>query len=137
MRLGNPSLAVDTRLEEEGKWIECPSIWWRDKDAPMRILLRGANSRTHQALVRKITKGLTREQLEERAIELSTELGVALVAGWENWFDCNGEPVRYSVEMCRDILGDPDNRRLLDFVNRSANDLETFNAERREETEKN
>lgn len=137
MRLGNPSLAIDSKAEENGRWLDCPSIWWRDANTPMRILLRGANSQAHQAFIRKITKGLNREQLEERAVELSAKIGAALVAGWEGWFDCNGEPVRYSVDMALAVLENPDNRRLLDFISRKANELETFNAERREEIEKN
>lgn len=137
MRLGNPNLAIDTQLESEGKWIDCPSLWWRDKETPMRVLLRGASSRQHQALIRSKTKDLTREQIEERSLDLSADLAVELVAGWENWFDPEGNAVSFTVETCRNILHDQDNRRLLDFINRVAGDLTTFNAERREEVEKN
>lgn len=137
MRLGNPNLAIDTQKESEGKWIDCPNLWWRDKNTPMRILVRGAGTREHQARIRQRTKELTREQLEEDAPAISAELAVFLVAGWENWFDDQGNPIQYSVEMCRAILANPDNRRMLDFINRVAGELSTFNVERKEEVEKN
>ena len=137
MRLGNPNLAVNTQQESEGKWIDCPKLWWRDDKTPMRILIRGASTREHQARIRQKTKELTREQIDEQAQEISTELAVYLVAGWENWFDEDGNAIQYSVEMCRAILANQDNRRMLDFINRSAGELATFNVERREEVEKN
>lgn len=137
MRLGNPKLAIDTRLEEDGKWVDMPSIWWQDEAHPMRALIRGAYSREHQALIRKLTKGLSREQLEERADTLSVQFAVDLLRGWENWIGTDGEQIRYSVENCRAILENQDNRRVLDWINRIANDLSTYDADTRERTEKN
>ena len=126
MRLGNPGLAVDSQLEADGKWIDCPRIWWRDSDTPMRVLLRGAASKEHQAIIRKVTKGLSREQIEERDSEILSEITAHLVAGWEGTFDTDGNAVRYSPETCRSILANPDNRRFVDFVSRMANDISTF-----------
>lgn len=137
MRLGNPNLAIDSQKEIDGKWVDCPKPWWRDDKTPMRVLVRGANTREHQARIRAKTKELTREQIDEQAQEISAELAVHLVAGWENWFDIDGNPVQFSVEMCRAILANHDNRRMLDFINRVAGELATFNVERREEVEKN
>ena len=135
MRLGNPGLAVDSQLEADGKWIDCPRAWWRDADTPMRVLLRGAASKEHQALIRRVTKGLSREQIEERDSEILSEISAHLVAGWENVFDTSGSAVRYAPEVCRIILANPDNRRFVDFISRMANDISTFNVG--EDSEKN
>lgn len=135
MRLGNPRLAVDTKLEEEGKWVECPDLWWKDREHPMRILVRGATTNKYRSLARKLTRDLSREELEERAHELSAELSISLIVNWENFFDTEGSQILFSIETCREILFDPDNRRLLDHINKVAASLATFDVS--EEVEKN
>lgn len=103
----------------------------------MRALLRGKSSRRHQALIREKTKGLSQAEINERAEEIAAELTVDLIAGWEGWFDAEGQPVPYSVETCRKIVSNYDNRELVDFVNR-ATDQSAYRAEKeKEEVEKN
>lgn len=136
MRLGNPGLAVDSRLEADGKWVDCPNTWWHDADTPMRVLLRGSGSKEHKALIRRLTKGLTQTQIEEKDEEILAEITSDLIRGWENFFDTEGGQVRYSPEVCRSIVSNPDNRRFVDFITRMARDLSTFNADSGE-SEKN
>lgn len=136
MRLGNPNLAIDSKLEEDGKWVDCPSIWWRDASTPMRVLVRGKSAKRHMALIRAKTKGLTNSEINEKAEEIAAELTENLVAGWEGWFDVDGNAVPYTVATCRSIVSDPDNRELVDYINR-VSDQSTFRVDDKEEVEKN
>lgn len=137
MRLGNPNLAVDASLEEEGKWFDFPSIWWTNPDKPMRGKIRSQGTRRYQAFVRAKTRGLTtREQLEERAFEISADGAAELLADIDNWIDADGNHVGYQPETIRAILSDYDNRDVVDFIIRCS-DVDNFRIKRSEELEKN
>ena len=137
MRLGNPNVAVDSNLEEEGKWFDFPEEWWTDSERPMRGKVRSQGTRKYQAFVRSKTRGLTtREQLHERAFEIAAEGSLELLADIDNWIDADGNHVAFQPEIIRDILTDYDNREVVDFIIKCS-DIDNFRVKRSEELEKN
>ena len=137
MRLGNPNLAVDTNAELNGKWADCPDIWWVSKDKPMRVCIKGASTRQHTLLIQRLTKNLTPEQIEETALEINQDLALDLLCGWENHFDPEGNEIPFSTENAKYIVKDPDNRRYVEFILLLSRTLTTFDPEKKEATTKN
>lgn len=137
MRLGNPKLAVDSQAEEDGLWVDCPTIWWPSPDRPMRGKVRSKASKRHQSLLRKLTKGLSQEELEQRAEDIAIELSAALLADWQEWLDESGAPLPYSEEMALAVLRNRENRDMLNWVNQAADDTQRFYYHNRENSEKN
>lgn len=139
MRLGNPNLAVDTKLQQNGAWVECPSIWWHSKDKPMLICVRSVTNRDYILLLRKLTKDQTPEEIEDNSFNIGVELGKALLVNWKNHFDIDGDEIPFSKQNAIDVIANPDNRRYLDFVLLAARTQTNFDAknQKKEEVEKN
>ena len=108
MRLGNPNLAVDTKAENEGKWVECPVVWWFDPSLPMRVLIRGTANQDFQAAIRSKTKDMSSTDQFKNAFEISAELVADyLLIGWENVFAEDGSPVQYSKHAANEYVNQP------------------------------
>lgn len=137
MRLGNPKLAVDSSAEDAGVWNDCPKIWWVSEDKPARIRVRSRMSRGYQALLRKLTKGLSKDDVEEKAEDIAVELTAALTADWQGIVDDSGNDVVYSEETALSIMRNRENRDLVNFINLCADNTQQFYFNNREHAEKN
>lgn len=137
MRLGNPKLAVDAAAEDAGVWNDCPTIWWVAEDKPARIRVRSRMSRRYQALLRKLTKGLDKDDLEEKAEDIAVELTAILTADWQGIVDEAGNDVPYSEETALAIMRNRENRDFVNFVNLCADNTQQFYFDKRGSAEKN
>lgn len=139
MRLGNPHLAVDTKLQNEGAWVDCPSMWWSDKNNPMSICVRSVTNRDYILLLRQLTKDLTPDEIEDKSFEIGVELAKNVLVNWRNHFDIDGNVIHFDLEIAAKVLSNPDNKRYLDFVLLSSRTQTNFDAKakEKEEVEKN
>lgn len=119
MRLGNPCLAVDSSAEVNGRWITGPEEW-----GPCRLLISGVESPAYRAAAR--TLKIDKMALEQREAALAQLAADHLLNGWEGMVDMQGVPVAWTREVCRAVMANRDNRRLVDFVFSRAVDLRTF-----------
>lgn len=137
MRLGNPKVAVDSEAEDTGVWNDCPTIWWVSEDKPARVRVRSRLSRRYQALLRKLTKGLDKDALEEKAEEIAIDLTGVLLSGWDGIVDSDGNDLAYSEETALSVVRNHDNRDFVNFVNLCADNTQKYYVDNRGSAEKN
>lgn len=124
MRLANPHLAIDLEAEENGRWFPGQPEW-----GDTELLIGSISAPAYRAALRARrldSTTLSPEQQQQGFAELAAD---HLLKGWRGkdaFRDTSGNLVAYSPEICRAILVNRANRRLLNFVILKATDDANF-----------
>lgn len=137
MRLGNPTLAVDTSEESTGRWVEIPQDWWPASDKKAEVKLGGTGSIEYRRMRRELLKGIKDLDAitEDEQDDIQAELLASIVFDWRNIVAEDGEEVGHDHATVKSVLLNRDNRRFADWLSRTASAYSTFEVRPRVEAE--
>lgn len=135
MRLANPHLAIDLEAEESGRWFPGQPEW-----GDTELLISSIAAPAYRAALRSRrldSANLSSEQQQQGFAELAAD---HLLKGWRGkdaFRDTSGNVIPYSIDVCRAILTNRANRRLLNFIILKATDDANFEYRHLEDDVKN
>jgi len=109
-------IAVDVEREEKGDWVEVPDL--PGVSLKVRSLYNKDYQHAQQVAARKMARRYGKQPIppDVQTKTYARLLSDHVLLDWSGITDENGDAVSYSVEFGRDVLADPQYRRLADAV---------------------
>jgi len=130
-------IAVDLEREEQGDWVEIPDL--PGVSLKVRSLYNKDFQQAHQLMARKLNRryGNRPVPLDVQTQSYARILAENVLIDWSGISDENEQAVEYSAELGREVLAEPQYRKLADAVTWAAGFVGDQEIEELEESGKN